>query len=182
MAAGGAFLLLLMLLPGVVVGVIVSSANGDPLEGLIVGTRVTAWALFVVVVWTAVGLAVHLSRTRAYRQGYRDGVPASYWFLSSAATLHRSGGGGFAFVLAQARHVVPTGATIPRPGLLPPRRAPPTATAPLSPEYGPHRGSAHAPRVRMPALCIKAPGGEGAKRLFLKAAMRNLVFCPSSRC
>lgn len=110
-AAGGVFLLVLMLLPGVAVGLIAGSANGESLQGWVVGMRVTAWVLLVVV-WTFVGLAVQLSRTRAYRQGYRDGVPAWYWFLSSAATMHRSGDGGFAFVLVQAQRFVPTGATI----------------------------------------------------------------------
>ncbi len=101
-AAGGVFLLVVMLLPGVAAGLIAGSANGESLQGWIVGMRVTAWVLLAAVVWTFIGLAVQLSRTRAYRQGYRDGVPASYWFLSSAATLHRSGDGGFAFVLVQA--------------------------------------------------------------------------------
>lgn len=75
-AAGGVFLLVLMLLPGVTVGLLAASANGDSLQGWIVGMRVTAWGLLVTVVWTVVGLAIQLSRTRAYRQGYRNGVPA----------------------------------------------------------------------------------------------------------
>lgn len=110
-AAGGVLLLLVMLLPGLIVGVAVSIMTGDNLQSLIAATSTSSWMITIVVVWTALGIIVQLTRTEAYRQGYRDGVPASYWLLSSAASLRR-GGGGFAFASAEVQRIVPACDTV----------------------------------------------------------------------
>lgn len=101
----------LVILACIAVGLAAGVVAGDVVVGLLAGAEASGWMVRIVIVWTVLGAAVQLLRTEVYRQGYRDGVPKSYWFLSSAASL-RQGGGGFAFALAEVQKVVPPSATI----------------------------------------------------------------------
>ncbi len=94
-----------MLAPALLTWLVVGILDGG-LEGLMIGTIVATWTLPIVVVWTFAGVAVHFIRTQAYWTEYRDGVPASYWLLSSAAALRRAGD-GFNFADNTAKAIVP---------------------------------------------------------------------------
>lgn len=101
---------LLIFFPCLIVSLVADVVTGGGLEGVVAAVSAIWWAAGVIFFWSVLGTVVHLTRTEAYRQGYRDGVPVSYWLLSSAASLRH--GGGFAFVFAEAQRVVPSGATV----------------------------------------------------------------------